>query len=58
MFPRGIISTSPPFVNGLVMRFVGGEWMRDMGTGVIFSRRVRGVEVIFSRRGSGIAPRK
>ena len=36
VFPRGIISTSPPLINGVVMRFVGGElvWCRRILWGV------------------------
>ena len=51
VFPRGVISNSPPLINGVAMRFVGGELMREW-------HFEQGVEVIFSRYGSGIAPRK
>lgn len=55
VFPRGVISNSPPLINGVVMRFVCGSkcWIA-VGVGE-FSVDV---EVIFSRCGSGIAPRK
>ena len=29
VFPKGVINTSPPLVNGVVMRFVGGELAWD-----------------------------
>ena len=51
VFPRGVISTSPSLINGVVVRFVGGELVGDMGRYPNFCE-------VCQRCGSGIAPRK